>query len=189
MMKLADDITIRVAGELITLRPSLRHAIRLERRHGSFAALAREVMDGSLTAAIEIIEPQADGLPFLPNRVLDELPRLQPALLAYVMALAGIDPDEAPKGKADNSNSQSFADYLSGLYRIGTGWLGWTPADTLDATPAEIIEAHKGRLEMLRAVFGGKEETAKPSAIGLDDKFKVAFGSFGTTNVQRRKAA
>jgi hypothetical protein len=57
---------------------------------------------------------------------------------------------------------------------------------TLNATPAEIIEAQKGRTELLRAVFGGGEE--EPSNLPLDDKVKTAFGSFTTTIVKRRKA-
>jgi hypothetical protein len=196
MVKLADDITVILAGEAITLRPSLRFAIRLERRPGSFAKLARDVMDGSLTAACDIIRDHADSR-FLETRIFDAgIERLQSPLLAYVMALAGIDPEDAPANDnaknatvAYSRKSVPFSEHLAGLYRIGTGWLGWTPDTTLDATPAEISEAYQGRLDMLKAIFGASDTEDAPSNASLDDKFKSAFGSIGTVKVKRKKKA
>lgn len=181
-MRLADEITITVGGEAIELRPCLRFAMRLERREGSFAKLIRDVNEGSLAAAVEIILDHAD-MPFLENRVFDVLPELRGPLLSYVMACTGLDPDEAPaegkaKGKA-KGKTVTFAEHLTGLYRIGTGWLGWTPADTLDATPAEIMEAYKGRQELLKALFGsGEEKPERPASPDqLDAKLKFIFGA------------
>lgn len=191
-MKLADDINVRLAGELITLRPSLRYAMRLEARPGSFAALTREIMDGSLSTAVEIIRDHCD-LPDLPQRILETgLQSLTTPLLNYVLAIAGIDMEDAPANEHGNHAKQrasvSFKEYLANLYRIGAGQLGWTPKDTLDATPLEILEAYKGRIELLRSIFGGKEETPK-SDMPLDDKIKTAFASFNVVKLQRRKAA
>lgn len=187
-MRLAEEITVTIAGRAVTLRPSLRFAIELERREGSFQKLTRDIIDGSLTAAVEIIQPHTD-LDFLPNRILDELEEIKPALLRYVMACAGVDGADAqkagPKGKA--AKSVPFRDYLQDLYKKATGWLGWTPDVALDATPAEIILAYEGRLDMLKAIYGGEEKPE--SALSLDDKFKVAFGSFGTRKVTRKAAA
>ncbi|WP_353641970.1 hypothetical protein [Mesorhizobium sp. WSM2239] len=192
-MRLADEITITIAGEAVVLVPALRHAIRLERRPGSFSGLAREIIDGSLSAACDIIGDHTD-MPFLESRVLDELDRLKEPLLQYVMALAGIDPEDRPHADATRQGRKPrdipFKEYQANLYRIGTGWLGWTPETALDATPAEILEAYRGRLDMLKAIFGSSEEPDdKPSPLSLDDKFKIAFGSFGTTKVHRKKAA
>ncbi|MEX0404049.1 hypothetical protein ABGN05_00055 [Aquibium sp. LZ166] len=194
MTKLADDIIVRIGGEAITLRPCLRFAIRLERRPGSFSILTREIMDGSLSAAVEIIRDHT-VMPDLPKRILETgLPSLTTPLLGYVMGLAGIDPDDGPANDHGKPTKQRrdvpFSDYLANLYRIGTGWLGWTPKDTLEATPLEILEAYKGRLELLRSVFGGKEDAPdSKSDMPLDQKFKTAFGSFGTTIAKRKKAA
>jgi len=183
-MKLAEQIIIIVGGEPIELRPSLACAMRLERRPGSFAGLFREIMDGSLSAAVDIIAPHADDMPFLESRVFDALPHLREPLLAYVMACAGIDPEERATDKTDtkgDAKSVPFSEHLSNLYRIGTGWLGWTPADTLDATPAEIMEAHAGRLDMLKAIFGSSEQSAPPKDDRpLDQKFRSIFASHGT---------
>lgn len=193
MTKLADEITVRIGGEAITLRPCLRFAIRLERREGSFSSLTKAVMDGSLSAAVEIVRDHTD-MPNLADRILETgLARLTNPLLLYVMALAGIDPDDAPAndhGKPSKPRRDTpFSEHLASLYRIGTGWLGWTPADTLDATPSEIMEAYKGRLELLRSIFGGKDDAPdKQSDMPLDDKVKGLFGG-RTTIVKRGRAA
>ena len=193
-MKIGQTIMIVVGGKEIHLVPRLRFAMRLERRPGSFSGLSREIMEGSLTAAVEIIRDHT-AMPDLPKRILETgLPRLTTPLLNYVMGIAGIDLDDAPANDHGNRTKQRanipFSEYLANLYRLGTGWLGWTPKDTLDSTPAEIMEAYKGRLELLRSIFGGKEEAPSPASdIPLDDKIKTAFASFNVVRMQRRKAA
>ncbi len=179
-MMLADPILVTIADKEIELRPSLRCAMQLERREGSFRQLMVDIADGSLTAALDIIEPHADGMLFLKNRVLDELPSLKPALIAYVLRCTGVDPDEKPSTSKSTGKPQPFADYLISLYRIGTGWLGWSPEITLDATPAEIIEANKGRMEMLKAIFGGGEKEKTKDTRPLEEKFRSVFAGIGT---------
>lgn len=195
-MKIADPITVTIGGDTITLHPALRHAIRLERRPGSFAALVQEITDGSLTAACDLIGDHVPMSAHMQDAVFNVLPDLRDPLLAYVMACAGIDPEDLPandNGKSDtvsvSRKTVPFSEHLSGLYRLGTGWLGWSPADTLDATPAEITEAYKGHLDMLKSIFGGGEEApaSKPD-VSLDDKIRTAFASVGTVKVKRRKA-
>ena len=194
-MRLADEITCTIGGEVIVLRPSLRNAIRLERRSGSFAGVAAKVMEGSLETACAIIRDNAAIL-FLEHRVLDALPSLQEPLIAYVAACAGIDASADHRTITENKASEAvpFRDYLESLYRIGTGWLGWPPSVTLDATPAEITEAYKGRVDFLRAVFGASEDTTTSKPGDLGDKFKAVFSGLNTTKVKRpirkaRKAA
>ena len=181
-MRLADEITVTIAKEAVTLRPSLRYAIRLERRQGGFQQLTRDVIDGSLAAAVEIIQPHTD-LDFLPNRILDELDALKAPLLQYVMACAGVDSDDAPKAapKGKSAKSVPFKDHLQELFKLATGWLGWFPETALDATPAEIQLAYEGRLDMLKAIYGGKDQKTSPdNGLPLDAKFKGIFGGIGT---------
>lgn len=180
-MRLADTITVTIAGEAIQLRPSLACAIRLERREGSFQQLIREIMDGSLTAAVEIIQPHTD-LDFLPNRVMDELDGLKAPLLQFVMACAGVDPADAPKAvpKGKPAKSVPFKDYLQDLYMKATGWLGWSPETAFDATPAEIQLAYQGHLEMLKAIYGGNDKSTPDDDRPLEQKFRSVFSSFGT---------
>ena len=185
-MKLAETILVEIAGEEIELRPSLCHAMRLERREGSFRQLFREINEGSLTAAVEIIEPHYHGQ-FLKSRVLDALHRLTPALTAYLLACAGIDP-EAPASDiagAKSPKTQTFGEHLQQLYRYGTGWLNWSPETTLDASPAEILEAYKGKLELLKAIYGTTENAKPADERPLDEKFRSLFAGIGTRKAER----
>lgn len=185
-MALAREITITIAGELVALRPSLRHAMRLERREGSFAQLIRDVTDGSLTAAVEIIRPN-HPIAFLDAKIMDAgLDNLQPPLLLYIAACAGIDEELSDDAK-EPGKPVSFEEHLTGLYRLATGWLGWTPNVALDATPTEIIEAYKGRVAMLKAIFGGAEEEEQEPA-DIAERFTTVLRSFGTTKIMREGA-
>ncbi|EKF18836.1 hypothetical protein NA2_11650 [Nitratireductor pacificus pht-3B] len=189
MARLADTITVSIGGEAIQLRPSLRFAIRLERRPGSFARLARDVFDGSLTAAIDIIRDHYDH-PMLETLILDSgFDRLREPLTLYIMALAGMDP-EARTEAPDDAKAVSFGEFLEDLFKKAAGWLGWEPDVALDATPAEIMLAMEGRMDMLKAIFGSADDQDTPeSKMSLDDKFRTVFSSFGTTKFTKRKEA
>lgn len=180
-MRLAEHIVVTIAGEDIYLRPSLACAIRLERREGSFQKLTHDIMEGSLTAAVEVIEPHTD-LDNLPARIHAEQGSFTEPLLQYVMACAGVDPNDAPKAapKGKPAKTIPFRDYLQDLYKKATGWVGWSPEVALDATPAEIQLAYEGKLEMLKAVYGGNEQSKPDDDRPLEEKFRSVFTSFGT---------
>jgi hypothetical protein len=162
-MRLAEEITIRIGHEAISLRPSLRAAYRLERRHNGFGSILRAIADGNLGMMADVINESTEDNCDLVALLSDtnalpfglKLDVICEPLLQHVMALAGFD-DKAPQ---DTPQAQriTFAEYHAKLFQIATGWLGWTPADAWHATPAEIIEAHKGRLDMLKAIFGSGE--------------------------------
>jgi hypothetical protein len=109
---------------------------------------------------------------------------LTPAIVAHVFALAGVD-QEAPDGKgagASDAPRTTWADHHRKLFLIATGWLGWTPADAWEATPVEILTAYEGRVDMLRTIFGGKDE--EPAAnLTVDDKLALVFGGFNRKRV------
>jgi len=64
---------------------------------------------------------------------------------------------------------------------------GWSPEIAWAATPAEILEAQKGRVEMLKAVFGGKQEDGADETItdlrSAKDRLN-ALGDSGVTNMR-----
>lgn len=183
-MRVGEEFAVFLSGEVLSLRPSLRCAMKLADRPGGFPQLIRDLQDGSLTAICDLIADHA-SIQLLPNRVFDSgIDAFRAPLMAYVLVCAGIDmetEDTPHQGK-----SLSFPEHLAQLYRYGTGWLGWTPEETLEATPAEIIEAVKGRAEMMRVIFGGKEPGEEPPPpTDLGQKFRVMFGGFGTTKIER----
>ena len=188
-MKLAEEIFVTLGLETVELRPSLRCALHLERREGGFRQLLIDIEEGSLTAAVDIVAPHAEDHVFIDQRVLDALPGIKPALVEYVLACAGMDDDRdaKPEGKREGGNvqkSRSFADYLTDLYKYGTGWLGWSPEVTLNATPAEISLAFEGHVEMLKAIHGGGETDKPKDNRPLDEKFRTIFAERGAVKVE-----
>lgn len=162
-MRLADDeITLRIGNETIFLRPSLRAAFRLERRYGGFDKIARSVTDGNLTVISDVIRESTDTPSAIPDLLCEigthglrvGLEALTVPVLSHVLALAGVEEEHDGPEAEPAGDRITFADYHAKLYRIATGWLGWTPETAWNATPAEIIEAHAGRVEMLGALFG-----------------------------------
>lgn len=80
--------------------------------------------------------------------------------------------------------------YVDLLYRIATGWLGWSPRDAWHTPIPEILLAKEGRIEWLKATnpFGGggsSEPQPEPDSRGRtqetasDDALLKAFGQFG----------
>lgn len=165
-MRLAEATVLQIGVpsrlSSIALRPSLRAAALLERRHG-FQKLFAGCCDGNLTLMADVIDASSDRQDFL-NTIIDVplaqvIPPLLESLPSFVLTLAGVDPDS--ESESQSGESIPFADYHAKLFRIGTGWLGWSPEVTLNATAAEITEAYNGHVEMLRAIHGGGDETGR----------------------------
>lgn len=192
-MRLADDeITVSIGDDTMFLRPSLRAAFRLERRYGGFSNLITKLAECNVTAMADVIREssgQSNGPDFLDHIAYMPLgPAIEcliEPLIDHVFALAGIDRHAPlPPAQSDAVSSRiTFAEHHAQLFRIATGWLGWTPAEAWDATPAEIIEAHKGRIELLQAIFGGgKSDTPTEPDFERDEagiaglKFLAASG-------------
>jgi hypothetical protein len=168
-----------VDGERITLRPTLRAALRLERRHGGFDRLVGAIADGNLAVLADVIRESAEGFTSLPDLLeciskgglKRGLEAIQAPVLAHVFALAGYDEHHTVlNDENDQAKGQkiTFADHHRKLFEIATGWLGWSPAQAWDSTPAEIMAAYNGRLDMLKAIFGSQED--KQADVPFDDQ-------------------
>ncbi|CAJ0861941.1 hypothetical protein AMST5_01443 [freshwater sediment metagenome] len=179
-MALADEITITFDGERITLRPTLRAAMRLERRFDGFDDLIRGVVDQNISVMSALVEETAE---YPRNNLGDflaydcrkpmayKVAGLVEPLMALVMSLAGVDLDNLEDVIDSEVEKTPFAEHHTRLFKVATGWLGWAPEDAWNATPGEIKAAYEGRLDMLKAIFGGGEE--KSPAITED-----AFAAF-----------
>lgn len=159
----ADGIFVVLAGEAHELRPSLRASMRLVRRHG-LGGLFAAAQDFNLTIIMDVLHEAA----IKPNLLLADIGahglatvrhRLTNPLADFVLVVAGIDPKNPPAPSTGNyvDPEQVFAQ----LFGIATGWLGWTPEEAWNATPAEIIAAKSGRtdliIDVLNAAFGSTE--------------------------------
>ncbi|GBD48532.1 phage tail assembly chaperone [Methylopila sp. Yamaguchi] len=149
----ARDIVVEIGGSSIRLWPTLRAATRLEREHG-LQKLGFLLAQGSICATTAILAEHVDHVPAI--TVADAM-RLAPDLLLHLTQLA--DLGEQPKGKGKPTGQPTtLVDLHRQLFGLGTGVLGWTPADTWAASPAEIVAAYDARRELLTALFGAGEQ-------------------------------
>jgi hypothetical protein len=165
----ADGIYVELAGEAFELRPSLRACTRLVRRHGLPALLvaaqefnttiiADMLREAGIKPALLLAEIAAIGLGTVRNRLTEPL-------VQFVLAVAGIDPDDTSTPALVTGTPMTPAEYHAELFKAATGWLGWTPEEAWNATPAEIIAAKGGQTDLitdvLKAVFRSPDQ---PSA-------------------------
>ena len=153
-MLAADDHVLEIDGEALQLRPSLRAAVRLERRFGGFQGLLQAIGEGSIAALVAVAVECGEA----PNQALILAPsaetwairfeRITPALVRLVFDLAEIDSDAPGKPRitlAKPVATITLAEAYAQLFGVATGVLGWTPAAAWAATPAEIktaLDAH-----------------------------------------------
>tara|TARA_R100000935_G_C2841561_1_gene171408 strand:- start:11355 stop:11966 length:612 start_codon:yes stop_codon:yes gene_type:complete len=192
-MRLASDIVLRHGTLAVTLTPSLRAATLLERLHGGFPALLEQVQAFNVTTIIEIIKtagqaPDAllmalSDAPLRTIRDVTYVPIVQ-LLLAFGLISDDTDTDTTPK-PAPSGNPIAWPDLFAQLYKIATGWLGWTPATAWAATVQEINEAFHGLVERIKATSGttaedeaettiSAEQRQQNEALGLDPEFDRA---------------
>jgi hypothetical protein len=174
-MLLADDTILNVGHEVIRLRGSLRAAFRLERQFRGFDKIVAAISDGNVSVMAAVIRECSDEKTDLADlldsggalsiRIVHE--DIAGPLIAHVGILMGFDADAAEDQK-QRGDPITFEEYHTRLFGLATGWLGWTPDEAWNATPAEITEAYRGRVEMLGAMFGtgtkDKPTTAKSNA-------------------------
>jgi hypothetical protein len=185
-MRLADETKITVGSKTFTLRPTLRAAVRLHKDYDGLQNLYTSLGSGSVTASLDLISA-ACADPRLVILLAYEVDKhalensiwsIREQLLAFVLKLSGYD--DADKEPASTGTPISYDEYFTMLYQIATGWLGWEPNAAWDATPAEIIEAKKGRIELLRAVFGGEEKQESES---LTPDLRDRLNAIGDTSI------
>ena len=185
-MLAADPIVIKVGRERHHLRPTLRAAMRLNRRFGGLDKLAAAIADENVSVMAAIIAEAEDDPSDLPEIIAgmvaaplhEAVAALKEPLLRFVAQLFGFDPEAADDDKPDAADAApvTFAEHYARLYRMATGWLGWPPETAWDATPAEITEAAKGRTELLKAIFGGSDKPAEQSAQAFNANLQAFLG-------------
>jgi hypothetical protein len=194
-MRLADDtFTLTLGSKTFVLRSSLRAASTLNLRYDGFQALSRAIADGHFSACADLISESCDSKSWIVyatnpgSAFVRDVLAARDQLLAFVLILAGArsKTDEPQTGKPI-----SFEEYHTRLFRIGTGWLGWSPEVTWAATPAEILNAYEGRLDMLMALFGKRsEEDTIDAQAGLDRSTRDelnALGDLGVISIPRAR--
>lgn len=170
----ADEVVVQVGQDRVLLRTTLRAAMRLNRRHGGFDRILRAIMDGSAYVIADVIAESSDRYADI-DAVLTaasitpmelHILRLQQPLIDHVFMLANVDANPSAEHSAapDTGKGMTWDEYHAHLFRIATGWLGWSPEAAWNATPSEIVEAYRGRVDMIgdvfKALFGAPDDAA-----------------------------
>ncbi|WP_287245996.1 hypothetical protein [Mesorhizobium sp.] len=155
----------------------------LQNKHG-LAKVVRGIDDGDFNVVLDIVtaatdDPAAYGI--LVNRIDERgyycLFELADELTRLVAASFGIDADaEHAKPRKQADKEFTIEESLEQLFEIGTGWLGWSPADTWAATPAEIIVAQRGLVAKLKAIHGTAEDKPEYDPLEAVSPAEVARG-------------
>jgi hypothetical protein len=168
-----NDTVLEHDGATVRLRPSLRAATLLQNKNG-FGSIAHHIVAGKLSMVLAVAEATADD-PEAARRLINQRVEENGAIalndwiepLCYLVAdCFGIDPHAehaVERDQPDPGEALDFGKALTDLYEIGTGWLGWSPADTWRATPAEIMAARDGLMAKLKAIHGSADEEDQSS--------------------------
>lgn len=172
MIAAREEIAIYHGDHAVILRPTLRAASILERLHGGWDALFRRVDQfdtGTITAIIRTAASDRSAaealLASFRTRPLAQIEKAVSGALCELLArfiMASEDPEDPKDAPAPAGEPVSWSKVYSQLFEMGTGWLGWTPAATWDATPAEIAAAMQGHVAKLKAIHGSTEDADNP---------------------------
>ena len=168
-------------GSKVWLRPSLRAGIQLEAMHNGFPKLLVKVQQGDTTTLREIVTYAATDRgaahDLLNAMAGATLASVQQALTgpAFALIAALMTPetrkDQGEAAKAPTGKPMAWADLYADLYKIATGWLGWTPETAWNATLPEILSAFDGHIDQLKAVHGSAEDGANSTpAMSADQR-------------------
>ncbi|AWO91929.1 MULTISPECIES: hypothetical protein [Bradyrhizobium] len=190
----ANTFALQLGSRSFDLKPSLRAAFVLNEKYAGFQNLSRYLAEGSLTAALDLINATitdqkawASYALATDSTVVTDLWSAFDQLQEFVVILCGADTDNA--SKPASGKPIPFEDWFAQLFQIGTGWLGWTPDNVWNATISEILNAQQGRMAMLKAIFGGgKDDQAADVADGSLANIKADLNAIGdmTNHVRPR---
>lgn len=167
----AYETVLRIGDHAVTLRASLRAAIAIDNLPGGFAGAYQGLLTQSLStirAVLLAAAPDRQEAERFLSATADKplspfLVEAQAACLAVMAALikAGEDSaDEAPSQGSEPGAAMPLREYFQSLFRYATGWLGWTPANTWMASPAEIETAFAAHVDRLVKMTPGASTSA-----------------------------
>ncbi|GLK76709.1 hypothetical protein GCM10008171_19630 [Methylopila jiangsuensis] len=188
---IGDVVVVHLGGQAIEMRPTLRAAIRSHELHGGFDALLKKLheLDTRTVRRFMRVAVGSNASKVVEASTPGALMAVQPQLLDFVLVLAngGTIPGDMSGDALDapKTGGVTHADYFARLYKIGTGWLGWTHEEVMNAPMPAILSAYIGRQEMLQAIFGGGDKARGRNDTSLEDKLKAGMAFLGTRKVAR----
>ena len=151
-------------GNTFAMRPTLGVAITLLYQFNDLATLWRGVTEGhfgTLSTIIATASGSSHGIVrgAIADNMATGLRTAQAACVELLAAITDFGTDDDDPGTATDAPGITIETAFAQLFKIGCGHLGWTPAETLDASPAQILLAHRGRIDLLKSIFGGGDES------------------------------
>ncbi|HEV7251664.1 MAG TPA: hypothetical protein VGN97_00985 [Mesorhizobium sp.] len=185
---------VEVEGEAVLLRPTLRCALRLARL--GLPTVFRGVAEGSLSTMADVIREGSDRLTHVPALLREieqegaqRLDHLRAPLMAFLADLTGADERRGkPKAEAEKPKPDvlvTYEQFFVELFEFATGNLGWTPDQAWIAHPAEIAAAQRGRMALLRSIFGSGDQADEKPKGNLAQQARNAMAILGGTTVKR----
>jgi hypothetical protein len=159
-----DAIALEYGGNAVFLRPSLRAAIHLESLHGGFPDLLRKIEEFDTLTVWHVITASAgrtatdDLFGYAATQPLSGFAQAAQAPCFELVAALFPKTPEGETTAPSNGDPMPWSEVFGQLYKIATGWLGWTPDTVWNATPQEITDAFEGHMSMLKAIHGSAEE-------------------------------
>lgn len=153
-----EQVTFAHGGNTVTLRPSLRAAVALEEMFG-FPALYRALAEQNFTIISEIIRTAKTGDQYAAP--FSERPLFlffAETLIPVAKLLDMFRPEADSDAKPTSGKSISWSEAYRELFNAATGWLGWTPQATWEATPNEIASAYSAHIARLKAIHGSGDD-------------------------------
>lgn len=159
-----DAVALEYGGHTVFLRPSLRAVMHLEQLHGGFPELLRKLEEFDTFTVWHVITAGAgktatdDLFAYAASQPLSGfVDAVQEALFEFFEALT-LQSSDKDKQAPTNTKPLPWGDLFKQLYGYATGWLGWSPETTWNATPQEITEAFEAHMSKLMAIHGAHEE-------------------------------
>lgn len=160
-------------GAVVTLRASLRAAVAIDAMPGGFPETWNQIARQSYSAIRAVLlataEDRQEAHAFLAAIARQPLSRFVPdaqaACLAILAALITPGDDDAVEASSPGGASgkpMPLREYHKTLFQYATGWLGWSPSETWNASPAEIeaaFAAHVDRLVKLTPGLSDAQNT------------------------------
>lgn len=183
-------------GGGVTLRADLRALATIASKYHDLANLYGRIADFDWTATLDLIaatctDPDNTTFPADPDwvhpRSLDEFfTSVTPQLLGFIERIASVDHGDS----AEPSDPITLTEFIQRLFKIGAGWLEWSPDDVWAATPAEILLAREGLIEKLIMIHGSadadKEGIQKPinGSTGFSEADRNRLNALGDYTVK-----
>lgn len=161
----AHEVILTHAGNSVVLRASLGAAVAMNALPGGLPAVLDQIAGQSFTTTAAVIRATCTDrlaaerlLTSLHDQPLEAfVQRAQSAILDLIAHILPAS-EEAATAQPD-APARPWAEHFKELYGFATGWLGWAPETTWNASIAEITAAFEAHVDRIVTQNGGSRDS------------------------------